>query len=365
MAWPLKFVSGATPGKRPTLPITEDMKRAKREKYDRERRPDRSFSNKWKEGRDWLVYDVNDNKMTCSLCSRYFSATNAPKSQINLKNRNLFISGCSNFRLSSVIDHEKSKCHQDSITRQHAEVNPKKTPAYNSLLSLNEHKRKQLEHKFRNVHAVVMSNRPFSDYVWLNELDKCKGIDKGDTYNNEKAAFIFLQSIADVERDKNVVTIQNVKFFSLTMDGSTDDASVEQETLFLRFCHRGKVQHKFIAIGEPETTCSEDLYNFVIEQLRSKNLLDQMNKCVGFGSDGASNMTGLRNGLISRLKEDYPYIIGIHCLAHRLELSFKDAIKKNNTIYDKLVTLLLGIYYFYKRSPLQRKGLRKTFQVCH
>ena len=51
-----------------------------------------------------------------------------------------------------------------------------------------------------------MSNRPFSDYVWLNELDKCKGIDIGDTYNNEKAAVIFLQSIADVERDKNVKT---------------------------------------------------------------------------------------------------------------------------------------------------------------
>lgn len=77
----------------------------------------------------------------------------------------------------------------------------------------------------------------------------------------------------------------------------------------------------------------------------------------------ASNMTGARNGLITQLKEDYPNIIGIQCLAHRLELSFKDAIKKNNTTYDKLVTLLLGIYYFYKRTPLQRKGLKTTFKV--
>ncbi|XP_052061801.1 E3 SUMO-protein ligase KIAA1586-like [Mytilus californianus] len=147
------------------------------------------------------------------------------------------------------------------------------------------------------------------------------------------------------------------------MDGSTDDSSVEQESIFLRYCNKGKVEHKFVTMGEPESTSSNDLYSFVIEQLHSKNIFSEMNKCVGFGSDGASNMTGVRNGLITQLKNDYPNIIGIHCLAHRLELSFKDAIKKNHATYDKLVTLLLGLYYFYKRSPLQRKGLKKTFKL--
>lgn len=65
------------------------------------------------------------------------------------------------------------------------------------------------------------------------------------------------------------------------MDGGTDDASVEQETMFLRYCYRGKVQHKFIAIGEPESTSSDDLYTFVIEQLKLKKIFYQMNKCVG------------------------------------------------------------------------------------
>ena len=73
-------------------------------------------------------------------------------------------------------------------------------------------------------------------------------------------------------------------------------------------------------------------------------------------------MSGNKNGLIVRLKADQPFILGIHCLAHRLELSGRDAIKKN-IAYDKLVTLLLGIYYFYKRSSLQRKTLKSTFKV--
>ncbi|CAC5424675.1 unnamed protein product [Mytilus coruscus] len=97
------------------------------------------------------------------------------------------------------------------------------------------------------------------------------------------------------------------------MDGSTDDSSVEQESVFLHYCNKGKVEHKFVTMGEPESTSSNDLYSFVIEQLHSKNIFSEMNKCVGFGSD-----RGIK--------------------------------------HDR------GLYYFYKRSPLQRKGLKKTFK---
>jgi hypothetical protein len=45
------------------------------------------------------------------------------------------------------------------------------TAAYKSLLTLNEKNWKQLDLKFRNVHAVIKQNRPISDYMWLNELD--------------------------------------------------------------------------------------------------------------------------------------------------------------------------------------------------
>jgi hypothetical protein len=55
-------------------------------------------------------------------------------------------------------------------------------------------------------------------------------------------------------------------------------------------------------------------------------------------------------------------MIGIHCLAHRLELAFKDVIKGEKS-FEQLTTLLLGIYYLNKRSPKQRKLLRKSFKV--
>lgn len=126
--------------------------------------------------------------------------------------------------------------------------------------------------------------------------------------------------------------------------------------------NKGQVSTQFVCIGEPASTGSSDLYYFVIEQLKISELFDKMEKIIGFGSDGVSNMTGRGTGLISRLKKDYT-IVGVHCLAHRLELSFRDAIKKN-AMYNKLLTLLLGIYYLYKKkSMLQRKTLKSSFKV--
>jgi L-cystine uptake protein TcyP (sodium:dicarboxylate symporter family) len=41
-------------------------------------------------------------------------------------------------------------------------------------------------------------------------------------------------------------------------------------------------------------------------------------KIMGFGSDGANVMAGVRNGIGEKLKAHNPYLISIHCLAHCL-----------------------------------------------
>ncbi|KAA6383540.1 MAG: hypothetical protein EZS28_020934 [Streblomastix strix] len=53
------------------------------------------------------------------------------------------------------------------------------------------------------------------------------------------------------------------------------------------------------------------------------NLDDLKGICV----DGASAMIGCRNSMTSKLKDRYPFIIIVHCCAHRLNLASLDAIK--------------------------------------
>jgi hypothetical protein len=93
------------------------------------------------------------------VCTEHARLTN---SQGKLRHKHLFITGCSNFKLSTITEHEKSKGHLDACD---VHIARKKTP----LKHL--HINKQLDLKFRNVHAVIKQNRPISDYMWLNELE--------------------------------------------------------------------------------------------------------------------------------------------------------------------------------------------------
>ncbi|XP_062589081.1 zinc finger protein 862-like [Saccostrea cucullata] len=221
-----------------------------------------------------------------------------------------------------------------------------------------------IELKFRNIHAIIKHNRSISDFDWMNSLDEAKGMQHGSTYNNRWAATAFIECISDTLKEEMLSQIKGTKFFSLTMDGTTDSGTAEQETLFIRFCSAGKISCHFLCIGEPRSTTSADLLKFVKDKLDENKLSDQMKKLVGFGCDGASNMMGKRNGLVALLQKDFTEIIGVHCLAHRLELAYKDAVK-NDPLYNRLTTLLLRLYYFYKNSSKQRKNLKECMKVLN
>ena len=115
---------------------------------------------------------------------------------------------------------------------KHAKDQPEQTEGHKTLVKLNEQIQKQVIIKVRNVHAIVKHNRPISDFIWLNDLDKSKGFDYGQVYHNQSAATQLLESFANVERNKLKDLLPKVIFFSITMDGNTDDASIEQESFF-------------------------------------------------------------------------------------------------------------------------------------
>lgn len=74
------------------------------------------------------------------------------------------------------------------------------------------------------------------------------------------------------------------------MDGTTDISGDEQETIYVRSSLKGSVTERFLSIGTPVSTCSSDLYEFVVETFKQFSI--NTDKLVGMGSDGASNMTG-------------------------------------------------------------------------
>ena len=84
-------------------------------------------------------------------------------------------------------------------------------------------------------------------------------------------------------------------------------------------------------------------------------------KLVGVASDGAAVMRGCRSGVVARITEGLLHVFAVHCMAHRLELSFKDAASKNPCC-KKIDSLLMGLYYFYHNSALNRANLKASYE---
>ncbi len=76
--------------------------------------------------------------------------------------------------------------------------------------------------------------------------------------------------------------------------------------------------------------------------------VDLMKKLVSICVDGAAVNLGVRHGLAALIKKDVPWLVAIHCMNHRLELSAKDAF--SNTFLNKVSTMLVNLHFVYEKS---------------
>ena len=197
-----------------------------------------------------------------------------------------------------------------------------------------------------------------------SRLDEKKGIEIGGTYRNRKQARTFVRFIAADEREKIAAKFSSVKFLSVLSDGSTDSAVIEEEIVYARYAVQGDVTSQFVGLQAIAKANAENIAGAIeraVECGFGVTRDEWRKKLVAVGTDGAAVMLGSKSGVVTRIKgNDLTYVLPIHCMAHRLELSFKDAAGKNEC-HKKLDTLLLGLYYFYHNSPLNRANLKASF----
>lgn len=93
------------------------------------------------------------------------------------------------------------------------------------------------------------------ELIWMLDfcsLDEQKGFAVGSTYRNEKQAKECMHYIAEVERNNIRENLKNTKILSIMSDGSTESPVKEEELVDVRFCHKCKIESKFVGINAVE-----------------------------------------------------------------------------------------------------------------
>lgn len=345
------FVAGVKPPKRKQ---TADEQKAKDIEYEAKRRK-RLFQAEWKKDRPWLRVETGKDGIEVMFCDFCKAASS--------QSDNSFVKGCTNMKLYSIKKHETTNSHLFATNKHSNEQKPKEAPAYKAKLSLNKAAYAKLRILFKTTHALHIKGRPTSDYIWMNELSKSNGLDVGDRYSmNVKTCSEFASAIANVQRNALQKHLQECKFVSVIVDGSMDSSITDNEMVYIQTCKEGSVQTNFIYCCQVQRGTAPRIVEAIQRAIETVTDWSEFkSKMVALGSDGASVMLGKNNGVIALLQTIQPSMIAVHCSGHRLELAFKDTLKKVANA-DKVVTLLSGLFYMYRNSPLNRTNLKNAYR---
>ena len=142
------------------------------------------------------------------------------------------------------------------------------------------------------------------------------------------------------------------------MDGSTDTGNIDEEMFLVLYCDVNSDEEQvytkisFFSIERPDTVTAAGLFQCLQSALKRIAIAEigeeSCKRFVGVGTDRASANIAA-SGLRGLVQEKVPWVFWMWCIAHRLELSLRDGLKR--TEFDIIDEMLLRLYYIYENSP--------------
>jgi hypothetical protein len=153
--------------------------------------------------------------------------------------------------------------------------------------------------------------------------------------------------IGEIIREEVVEKINKSEAFGLLTDEVTDITNTAQLVTFAKYydVEKGDAETGFIGLSdllvdsEDTSANSKSIFNSLVGLIGKLQLWLQDLKA--FASDGASVMTGKKEGVAARLKnlEDCKTMLIVHCICHRLALACSDTSNDLSFVKDFETTL--------------------------
>ena len=143
--------------------------------------------------------------------------------------------------------------------------------------------------------------------------------------------------------------IQEAVYFTVMIDETTDQSNREQVVLVLCWVDETLEAHEeFIGLYMTSSITADYLVSIIKGTLLRMNL--KIEHCRGQCYDGASTMSGAKNGVAKQISTDEPRAVYTHCYGHALNLSVGDCIKQCK-VMKTAVEVVGEISKLVKKSP--------------
>lgn len=176
-----------------------------------------------------------------------------------------------------------------------------------------------------------------------------------------------IQCLGEKLRIELISKINSSPFYSIMLDTTQDITKIDQLSIIIRHVCiiRNENQHPinfnisetFLGFYDLKDHSAEGMTDQVMNILREMNIPIQ--KCYGQGYDGASVMSGVYNGVQSRIKRIQPHAEYVHCASHNLNLVVNDCVSGCSEV-SSFFENLQRIYTFFGNS-INRWDLLSSF----
>ena len=242
----------------------------------------------------------------------------------------------------------------------HARENQDAAPMWRVLRNMNSQTQEKLIKLFNTAYFISKENLSFAKFQELCKLQMKNGLDLGETYLNGHRCKKIIQAISSVMRNdlNNMITARLPFLFSCMRIGQLTMALLKKKSYLYA---NGLAVNKDATVQGVEKSDADGVKASIVNGFKHVGINNWREGLVVCGSDGASAMTGVRNGVIAKFRRDVLWLIGIHCVAHKLELAILDGIKDVQYFAD-LTEMLKGLYKHYHYSA---KALRELQELAN
>ena len=326
-----------------------------------------SFDPLWKKHFPWIIYmpeddDGNGPSMYCELCRKH-----------NKTIRTTWVNApCRMFRKDKLREHQASQRHADSLVAESHALAAKRSGGIRAAVEQQVALKRQavigaLKCLYWLVREEAAHHTKFGSLLELGKSLGCSYLSelelgKNAHYTSHRIIDEFLSALSKCVEDVILSKVQESPVLSILCDESTDVANLKQLVVFCRFIdvQAGKPRTCFLRVANMMDGKADTIEQKLIEICSQYGII--MSKVFGFGSDGASVMTGCRSGVAARLKKHNWEIISIHCGAHRLALASSQAALEVPYMkrYD---SHLITLFYHFANSPVREAELHLIQEV--
>ncbi|KAJ4922750.1 hypothetical protein JOQ06_004153 [Pogonophryne albipinna] len=197
----------------------------------------------------------------------------------------------------------------------------------NHIDSAKEQSSQKLHSQLKVVFHMTKNDIPGNQFRGMTDLLRAVG---APDFGTDDGIYKHSESLCDMERALEGVIMKQLdeklkasEFIGIIIDETVSITVENKLIVYAKIENKGKIDNFFLGNYNLHSGTAQCIYEKVVEVLRGRGI--ELSKVMGLGSDGASVMTGKRAGVGALLKRVNPFLIQVHCVAHRAVLAAVDA----------------------------------------